>query len=341
LAPTYEVATAADGLQALAAVRAHPPDLVVSDVMMPNLDGVALVRALRGDPRTASVPVILLSARAGEESAIAGLDAGSDDYLVKPFSARELLARVRTHVELARVRRAWIAELERANHELDAFSSSVSHDLRAPLRAIDGFSRFLAEDYATILDERGQGYVDCISANVQHMSTLIDDLLNLARIARATVAAGPVDLSALAVTIIGDLRLAHSDRAVAVDIAPDLTAIGDRRLLNIALVNLLGNAWKYTGRTAAPRIEVGSHPATEPTFYVRDNGAGFDMAYARRLFQPFQRLHGPDEFEGTGIGLATVERVIARHGGHIWAEAAVGHGATFFFSLPTPSRATA
>jgi signal transduction histidine kinase len=337
LAPSYDVTTAVDGQEALDVVReADPvPDLVVSDVMMPRLDGVELVRALRAESRTASLPVILLSARAGEESTIVGLDAGSDDYLAKPFSARELLARVRTHVELARARRTWIAELERINRDLDAFSASVSHDLRAPLRAIEGFSRLLGEDYAGVLDERGHGYVDRIGANVRTMSTLIDDLLTMAKITRATLAAEPIDLSGLAEAVVGDLRRAEPERTVAITIAPDLRAVGDRRLVHIALVNLIGNAWKYTGKVAEPRIEVGRLAAEPATFFVRDNGAGFDMRYAKRLFEPFQRLHPAAEFEGTGVGLATVERIVARHGGRVWAEATVGEGAVFYFTLAT------
>jgi signal transduction histidine kinase len=334
LSPSYDVSTAVDGVAALEAVHALAPTVVISDVMMPRLDGFGLVRALREDPSTAALPVILLSARAGEEAAIAGLDAGSDDYLAKPFSARELLARVRTHVVLAGVRREWIAKLERANRELDAFSYSVSHDLRAPLRAIDGFSRALVEDCGAALDERGQAYVERICRNVALMTTLIDDLLELARISRTAMSTDTVDLSGLAAEVVADLRRAHGDRTVDVEIAEGLLARGDRRLLQVVLVNLIGNAWKFTSRSARARIEFGRHPGDEPTFFVRDNGAGFDMQYASRLFGAFQRLHSSREFEGTGVGLATVQRIVARHGGRVWAEAAVGLGATFFFSLP-------
>ncbi|HVH40999.1 MAG TPA: response regulator, partial [Labilithrix sp.] len=335
LSPAYEVSTASDGRAALDSIRTRVPDIVVSDVMMPRLDGFGLVRELRADPQTASIPVILLSARAGEESAIEGLDAGSDDYLVKPFSARELLARVRTHVELARARRTWIAELERANRELDAFSYSVSHDLRAPLRAIEGFSRALAEDYGRVLDDEGHRYIERICKGVTRMSNLIDDLLGLARITRKTVTNEAVDLGVLASGVVSDLRRAQPDAQVSVDIADDLVARGDPALLNVVLVNLIGNAWKFSSKTAAARIEVGRHSGERDTFYVRDNGAGFDMAHASQLFKPFQRLHTNVEFEGTGVGLATVQRAISRHGGRIWAEAAPGRGATFFFSLPS------
>jgi signal transduction histidine kinase len=240
---------------------------------------------------------------------------------------REVIARSR---ELASLNK----DLQSANRELDAFSYSVSHDLRAPLRTINGFSRALAEDYAGRLDVRGNDYIDRICAGVSRMTALIDDLLGLARISRATMNAGLVAMSALAAAIVADLRAAHPGRSVTAAIDEGLVASGDRALINVVLVNLLGNAWKFTSQREEARVEFGREPADEPTFFVRDNGAGFDMAYAARLFAPFQRLHGASEFEGTGIGLATVQRVIARHGGRIWADAAVGRGATFFFSLP-------
>jgi signal transduction histidine kinase len=334
LAPRYDVTAVGDGQAALEAIRERLPDLVVSDVMMPRLDGFGLVRALRAERRTVSLPIILLSARAGEEAAVEGIDSGSDDYLVKPFSARELLARARTHIEMARLRREWITELERANQELDAFSYSVSHDLRAPLRSIDGFARVLLEDCAPRLGVDGRNYLDRIVNAVGRMSALIDALLELARISRAEIRKSDVDLSALAAEIVDDLRRAHPDARVTVDIAPDLHAHGDRRLLSVVLVNLIGNAWKFSARKPDARIDVARHAAEPHGFVVRDNGAGFDMAHAARMFAPFQRFHQASEFAGTGIGLATVQRVIIRHGGRIWADAAVGKGAAFFFTLP-------
>src|SRR5713226_7278971 len=338
LTPIYEVTTAPDGLAALEAIRAAAPDVVVSDVMMPRLDGFGLVRALRQDPGTASIPVILLSARAGEEESIEGLDSGADDYLVKPFSARELLARVRTHLELQRARRAWIAQLSIANRELEAFSYSVSHDLRAPLRTIEGFSRAQVDDCAAHLGEIGQEHIERILRGVERMGTLIDALLELARVSRAEINRAQVDLSKLAAEFVGELRRAHPERKVQVQIHESLLADGDSSLLGVVLTNLLGNAWKFTARNETAQITLGRHDAPEPTFFVRDNGAGFDPSYASKLFTPFQRLHSTSEFEGTGVGLATVQRVIHRHGGRIWAEGAVGKGATFYFSIPKPMR---
>jgi signal transduction histidine kinase len=333
LSASYDVTTAGDGLAALAAIDASVPEIVVSDVMMPRLDGFELVKRIRAGAHP-SLPIILLSARAGEESTSEGLDSGSDDYLVKPFSARELLARVRTHVELARARRAWIADLERVNRELDAFSSSVSHDLRAPLRHIDGFSQALIEDCGALLDAKGRHHIERIRHGVARMEQLISALLDLARVARSELVLDGVDLSSLASAVVEELRSADPGRHAEIVVESGLTAQGDRVLLRVVLVNLLGNAWKFTQGSPVARIELRRVPGPEPTFVVKDNGAGFDMAQAQKLFAPFRRLHTTAEFEGTGIGLATVQRVINRHGGRIWADAAVGAGAAFFFTLP-------
>jgi PAS domain S-box-containing protein len=226
------------------------------------------------------------------------------------------------------------AQLEATVRELESFSYSVSHDLRAPLRAIDGFSQALHEDYAEQLDERAHEYLRRVRRAAQRMDDLIDNLLTLSRVMRSGFDRIPVDLSGLTTEIADELRRAHPDRVVAFHIAPDLHVTGDRALLRTALDNLLGNAWKFSGGRPEARIEVGAVAgAAPPTFYVRDNGAGFDMAYAEKLFQPFQRLHAPDEFEGSGVGLATVQRIIARHGGRVWGESKPGEGATFYFTL--------
>jgi signal transduction histidine kinase len=225
-------------------------------------------------------------------------------------------------------------ELEATNRELEMFSYSVSHDLRSPLRGIDGFSHMLLEDYADELDDEGRDYLRRVRAGARRMGELIDALLGLSRLARGEMCSKTVDLSAMAGEISDDLRRAQPGREVEVLITPGLAANGDARLLHVALENLLGNAWKFTGEETHARIEFGAvrHDGTS-VYYVRDNGAGFDQAYAGKLFGAFQRLHGTDEFEGTGIGLATVQRVVRRHGGSIWAEGEVGRGATFYFTL--------
>jgi light-regulated signal transduction histidine kinase (bacteriophytochrome) len=241
---------------------------------------------------------------------------------------------VRTHLELSRTRIAWSKELEQANQELEAFCYSVSHDLRAPLRAIDGFSKLLIETYGDRLDAEGHRYLNRVRAGTHKMSILIEDLLDLSRIGRAPLRKESIDLSELARNVIADLREKDPSRQVTVEIAAGLTARGDTRLINVVLVNLLDNAWKFTAKTAEARIIVGQkNNETETVFFIQDNGAGFDMAYADKLFAPFRRLHLESEFEGTGIGLATVLRVVARHGGRIWADSALEKGTTFFFTL--------
>jgi light-regulated signal transduction histidine kinase (bacteriophytochrome) len=340
LASRYDVTAVPDGLTAIAHALDSPPDLILTDVMMPGLDGFGLLAGLRKDQRIHTIPVILLSARAGEEFSVEGLNAGADDYLAKPFSAKELLARVRTHLELARLRRQWATELEQANKELEAFSYSVSHDLRAPLRGIDGFSKALLENYGDRLDDQGRRHIERVRAGAHKMSRLIDDMLNLSRLGRSPLHKVPVDLSFIARDAIADLREKDSARAVTIDIPDGISAVGDAALINIVLVNLLGNAWKFTAKQPDARIalEFRRVAATKTTndetiFAVSDNGAGFDMAYAAKLFMPFHRLHRDSEFEGTGIGLATVHRLISRHGGRIWADSTPGKGATFFFTL--------
>ena len=227
------------------------------------------------------------------------------------------------------------AQLEAANAELDAFAYSVSHDLRAPLRSIDGFSQAVLEDYADRLDPQGVDYLRRVRAATQRMAALIDDLLNLARVSRSPMTIGAVDVSALAADLAAELANADAARRVELVIAPGLVARADAGLMRVVLQNLLGNAWKFTSRRPDARIEVGSVSVDgERAYYVRDNGAGFDMAYAANLFGAFQRLHGTAEFPGTGVGLATVQRIIHRHGGRVWAEAAIDRGATFYFTLP-------
>ena len=342
LAPSYEVSRANDGLQGLAAAKSDSPDIIVSDVMMPGLNGIELVRTLRADPRTASIPVILVSARAGQESAIEGLDAGSDDYLVKPFSAPELLARVRTHVQLASKRREWITQLESANRELDAFTYSVAHDLRAPLRGINGMAEILRESKLEQLDADGQKYLHFIHESGNRMAQLIEDLLKLSRITRGELTRQSLDLSGLVREVAEQLSNANPNRRVELVVADGVFAAADARLLRVALENLLGNAWKFTSKRATARIEFGveEHQAA-PVYFIRDNGAGFDMAFADKLFGVFQRLHPITEFEGTGVGLATVQRILAKHGGRIWADSAINKGTTFFFTLGSPSNGVA
>lgn len=244
--------------------------------------------------------------------------------------ARDISERKRAEAELRRAREA----AEAANRELEAFSYSVAHDLRAPLRRIDGFNVALLEDCGAALDDTGRDYLRRAQDSVQDMRRLIDGLLELARVTRVGLRSQPVDLSELARATARHLKEIEPDRSVEFVIRDGFNEEGDRALLGAALQNLLGNAWKFTRQKRDARIEFGSDiEQGKNVYFVRDNGAGFDMRHAKRLFGAFQRLHSQDQFEGTGIGLATVQRIVQRHGGRVWAEAVVGEGACFHFTL--------
>jgi light-regulated signal transduction histidine kinase (bacteriophytochrome) len=224
--------------------------------------------------------------------------------------------------------------LETSNKELEAFSYSVSHDLRAPLRGIDGFSQALLEDYGGKLDEQGRSYLTRVRAASQRMAQLIDDLLNLSRVGRAELRMEMVDLSSLAQALTAELQAQQPQRQAIWSIQQNVTAQGDVRFLRVVLDNLLNNAWKFTSKQSKATIEFGvTSNNGKPSYFVRDNGVGFDMTYANKLFGAFQRLHHQNEFPGTGIGLATVQRIIHRHSGRVWAEGVVEKGATFYFTL--------
>ena len=246
-------------------------------------------------------------------------------------AARDVTAQKQTEREIQRR----TAELQAANQELEAFSYSVSHDLRAPLRAIDGFSLALVEDYADKLDDTARNYLDRVRAATQRMGHLIDDMLALSRITRVEMRHQTINLSDMATEVLMELQKTDPERKVEWKVQPGLKAEGDASLMRIVLDNLLGNAWKYTGRQAQPHIEFAAVTGSDGTreYFVRDNGAGFDMAYAGKLFGAFQRLHSAADFSGTGVGLATVQRVIHRHGGKVRGEGKPDEGATFYFSL--------
>ena len=257
--------------------------------------------------------------------------------------AREVAERAKAEAEVLSLNAALedrvrdrTEQLEAANHELEAFAFSVSHDLRAPLRAIDGFGQALLEDFPDDVPEEAKRYLTRIRNSTLRMSQLIEDLLNLSRVSRGALDRGTVDLGELAQQVAHELEQQHPANPVTLSVWPDMVVRADPRLLRAALENLLGNAWKFTANTPEPRVEVGVlRDRGSEVFYVRDNGAGFSMDYAGKLFTPFQRLHSAAEFSGTGIGLATVQRIVLRHGGRIWADAKVGKGAAFFFTLGT------
>lgn len=344
-------------------VQRDAPDVVIADLRLPDGSGLEILESLKEFKPEASF--ILVTGYASLETAVAALNQGAYAYITKPFNMDEVHATIRNAIrqqrlllenqrlvenlqltnknladEVAERKRTEeaLAErtvaLEAANEELEAFSYSVSHDLRAPLRSIDGFSQALLEDYVNKLDEQGKDYLTRIRSASQRMGQLIDDLLNLSHVTRTEMHQEPVNLSALAKSIAAELKLRDPDRHVAFAIQQGLKAEGDLRLLRVVLENLFGNSWKFTSKHSRARIEFGvMRQENNPVFFVRDDGAGFDIAFQAKLFGPFQRLHTQREFKGTGIGLATVQRIIRRHGGRIWAEGEVEKGATFYFTL--------
>jgi two-component system, NtrC family, sensor kinase len=361
----YDVVLAHSGEEAIEILAVQNVDCILLELTIPGLGGQETCRRIKASPTLRNIPLILLTAVEDRQALIEGLGTGADDYIAKSNSFDVLRARIQAQIrrkqfedesrrnrdqllrsqleaaearaarELAAAKAGLIQELEYKNRELESFSYSVSHDLRAPLRTIDGFSQALIEDYGDRLSAEAQHYLHRIRAAAQRMAALIDDLLLLSSISRTHVHRESVDLSSLAQTVADELRTHTSDRMVDFQIEAGLSAHADRGLIRVLLDNLLGNAWKFTVRTADARIEFSAQTsAMDTVFLVKDNGAGFDMAHAGVLFQPFQRLHDATDFPGTGIGLATVRRIVDHHGGRIWAEGAVGSGATVFFTIP-------
>lgn len=397
----YDVTEASNGEEALECARETPPALIISDILMPVMDGFALCRVWKADARLASIPFIFYTATYTEpKDKEFALSLGADRFLVKPQEGHVFLREVesallagkpagnrsnhamatlpeeKTEVsekdfyrqynarlvnkledkleEIAQKNRILAAreqslceanarleervaqrtrELEAANEELEAFNYSVSHDLRAPLRRVEGFSQALREECKGQLSEQGRDHLQRIGKAVGHMSELIDGMLELSRLNHGELLREIVSLSAMAEAVSAKLRETEPAREVSIGIQSNIVVTGDRRLLGIILDNLLGNAWKFTAKTAQARIEFGvTEREGESVYYVADNGAGFDMAYAGKLFKAFQRLHFAQEFPGIGIGLASVARCIRRLGGRVWVESEPEKGTTFYFT---------
>ena len=350
---------AGSGREALKWLLTHDAAVVLLDVKMPDMDGFETATLIRERDKSRHTPIIFLTAADRTQTeAVRGYAVGAVDYLVKPVVPEFVRSKVAVFVELARksellrrqarllqeseqaarelaeARAELVRDLEHKNRELESFSYAVSHDLRAPLRRIESFARAVQESQSERLDDHGRRYLDRVREASGQMLQLIDDVLYLSRVTRAETREQEVDLSSLVSLLLDRMREAESGRTVEIRVRPGITVTGDGQLLRIAIENLLENAWKFTGQQPAARIEFGmTHLSGEPTYFVRDNGAGFDMAYADRLFGPFQRLHLATEFPGSGIGLATVQRIIHRHGGRVWAEGSPGQGATFHFTI--------
>jgi two-component system, sensor histidine kinase and response regulator len=344
----YTVAgMASHGEEAIELARELHPQLILMDVRLAgDIDGITAAETIRDEH---DVPVVFLTAHADDETLQRATHSDASAYLVKPFKGPDLrcVIEIALHKHAADVQlrenERWLeqtlqqrtAALEAANRELEAFNYSVAHDLRAPLRGIDSFSQLLMEKCSQSLDSEAVGYLNRVRGAAARMSQLIDALLSLAQIGRSQLQPLDLDFTQLVQAVATEIAAANSERTVPMNIAPGMRAHGDPRLLRVVVANLLENAWKFTARQQRPTVEVGARKgAPLPTYYVRDNGAGFDPAYASRLFGAFQRLHADRDFPGTGIGLAIVQRVITRHGGTIWAESMPEQGATFWFTLP-------
>jgi two-component system, NtrC family, sensor kinase len=365
----YEVIPARSGEEALALLAEQPVDCILLDRSMAGMGGVTTCKKIKDTPATRDTPLIFLTATEQRDAVIEGLGAGADDFVSKASGfdvlsarvqaqlrrrqiedeqrkVREQLLRSELEVSEARVARELAeargkmaeelaranAELANANRELETFSYTVSHDLRSPLRTIGAFTQALAEELGDRATDRARDYIRRVLAASSRMADLIEALLELSRISRAPIGRHRVDLSAIAATVLEDLARHEPSRAVTTVIAPNLIVAADGRLMRILLDNLLGNAWKFTSRETDARIEMGQDGEA---IYIKDNGIGFDMARADRLFTPFYRLGTDEALEGTAIGLATARRIVERHGGRVWAEAVLGEGAKFSFTVPS------
>jgi len=318
-------------------------DLLLTDLMMPEMNGITLLQAAKQkDPNLVG---IIMTGEGTITTAVEAMKSGALDYILKPFKLKAILPVLERALAVRRLRlenaalerrvRERTAELESANKELEAFSYSVSHDLRAPLRHIDGFAELLANSAGSTLSEKDARYLNLIITSVNQMNRLIDDLLDFSRMGRAEMLRTQVDLQELLEKVIEGLQPETEGRNIVWKKGSLPLVQADPSLLRQVFTNLLSNAVKYTGPRDPAEIEIGCKVEPEETvIFVRDNGVGFDMQYADKLFGVFQRLHSKEDFEGTGIGLANVRRIIARHGGRTWAEAELDKGATFYFSLP-------
>ncbi len=339
----YETVGFTESKAALRALQEAPFDLLLSDLMMPELDGVALLRtALELDPNLVG---IIMTGRGTIDTAVEAMKTGALDYILKPFKLSVILPvlsramavrKLRLEkMELERHLRQRTIELQAANAELESFSYSVSHDLRAPLRHIDGFAKILLKSYLPQLPPEAQRLLHNVSEGTRRMGQLIDDLLRFSQLGREPLSRKQVNLSALVREALEELGKEQEGRQIELRVSDLAGCMGDPQLLKQVFINLLSNSLKFTRQREMATIEVGCQPPESDTVYfVRDNGVGFDMQYAQKLFGVFQRFHSNSDFEGTGVGLSIVHRIVQRHGGRIWAEAEVGKGATFFFTLP-------
>jgi two-component system sensor histidine kinase/response regulator len=327
---------------ALDMLRAQPFDVLLTDLMMPEMTGIALLNAAR--ELSPDIACIVMTGHGTIDSAVEAMKGGAIDYVLKPIKLNALMQVIARGLQIRRLHQVIderTRQLEQANKDLEAFSYSISHDLRAPLRVVDAFCKMFLEDYGETIPAEGRRMLDRARAGSQQMSQLIDDLLAFARFGSKPLQTGAIDMHNLCTRVASAVRaqaqaagLANAE-AVTVEIGELPACIGDNSLLEQVLTNLLSNAFKFTRGRSQPRVEVSAaSEGSNCVYVVRDNGVGFDTTYAHKLFGVFQRLHSATEFEGTGIGLSIVKRIVQRHGGRVWAESTPGEGAAFYFSLP-------
>lgn len=350
LSPLDEnIVEASSGADALRQLLRHEFGVILLDVRMPIMDGFETAQLIRQRPRSELTPIIFVTALDQAETDMGrGYDLGAVDFVFAPVVPAILRAKVSVFAELYRAQqelRRYRTQLEElveerttaltaVNRELEAFSYSVSHDLRGPLQSFDGLSQSLLGDYGSQLDPKAREYLLRMRVAAERMASVFDGLQSLFRLTSGEIRREEIDLSALALEVVEEIRTSSPRDGVEVAIEPDMTVTGDRRMIRILLTNLIANSWKFTGPKAGARIVVGAETVEgEQRFFVRDDGAGFDMISSHRLFGAFQRLHSQSEFPGAGIGLATARRIVNRHGGRIWAEGALGEGATFYFVI--------
>jgi two-component system sensor histidine kinase/response regulator len=329
--------------QALEGLRPGQIDLLLTDLMMPEMDGISLINAARQiDPELGA---IVMTGHGTIDTAVHAMQVGALDYILKPFKLNVILPVISRALDVQRLRRenTELRERERrrseelaaAYHDLESFSYSVSHDLRAPLRSIDGFSQILEDDFAERLGDEGRRIIRIIRGGSQKMDQLIVALLEFSRAGRTALHREPIDMAGLAEAAASEARALYTGPEPLIEIGELPAVEGDATVMRQVWSNLIGNALKYSAKRSQPRVEIGGRVENEEVIYrVKDNGAGFDMRYADKLFGVFQRLHSAEDFSGTGVGLAIVQRIITRHGGRIWAQSSPDQGACFEFSIP-------
>jgi two-component system sensor histidine kinase/response regulator len=344
----YDVRRVLSGKQALNVIEKDPPDLILLDIKMPEMDGYEICQRLKEDSQTQDIPIIFLSALNDTFDKVKAFEVGGVDYITKPFQLPEVLIRVKNQMELLKAKQELQEknnELKFLNQELESFGYNVAHDLNNPLTNILGFVEILKDQYQDVLDEKGLKFLEIIHHSSKQMRNIINDLLKLSKIQHLKMKIEDVNLSELVEQSFEELKVYQNQRLLALKIEDNILVKGDLNLLRIAMENLCSNAWKYTKNEQIAQIQFGviklkdqsesllekSHH--QPIYLLKDNGVGFNLEEAKNIFLPFQRLHEKDEFEGTGIGLSIVARIIELHQGQIWYDAQVNEGATFYFTI--------